>query len=680
MTRINQKTTKPRTGLLVYATVISLFCLVLTDVVYAAASDPGNYIAPFYVVDIASGGSNSIDEVMFKMVESAGASVTTDVSYAMFTASDHTGTIIKRGGGTLTLNKDLSKFTGPVHVEDGVAIGMCSNCFGRTIHGNGNVNQRTYVHSGATLVMDAVGNQPASPEANAVWYEGNGYPGLGGAFVARNGETAGGTSRWQMGCNSRVLSSARVYLDVPSGGTVAISYGGNTGQPASNFTAIWQDLFIHGRDVGSVFRLAEANITDIQNLVISNMTLDVAGKTCALVPCRDNGRSTVRFTGGSRWLLQTTDNQNNVQNKQTETLYIDDLEYIRFIGGTRDDYNYGVNPWGVTDGTTNNWWCGPVVLNDHIRMFNNYSEKNTSSSKRNFGITFSERVSGPMGFRPYVTSSGAAWGDGLRLNLLYPTNTFEGGIVLDGGSLGVWAEKAVPSQEGAGLVSITNGYVYFGRKGRAPSTAKWVDFTMPVTEFVGVGAVTNGTGVWRGLVKKGEGVLDYNSQLGGAYLDLQGGIVKFNAQYRGEYTGGNAPYAPDGYVAALPTFTKLKGSTGMLDLAGVAESPVNYTVVDMEGTPSVTNGNLTVTGLWTLDAATLGESVAQFSGTLAFGTGSRVIVSGDIESVPRQVGGFLVAKANNVENLPRTNYKGWGLFENGGEIRLCRTGFSIFVR
>ena len=57
-------------------------------------------------------------------------------------------------------------------------------------------------------------------------------------------------------------------------------------------------------------------------------------------------------------------------------------------------------------------------------------------------------------------------------------------------------------------------------------------------------AVTNGTGFWQGLVKKGEGTLDYNSQLDGAYLDLQEGTVKFNTQYREKYSGDFAQYAP----------------------------------------------------------------------------------------------------------------------------------------
>ena len=243
----------------------------------------------------------------------------------------------------------------------------------------------------------------------------------------------------------------------------------------------------------------------------------------------------------------------------------------------------------------------------------------------------------------------------------------------------MWAERAVPSQEGAGLVSITNGYVYFGRKGRAPSTTKWPEFIMPVTELVGNCAVTNGTGVWKGLVKKGAGTLDYNSQLGGDYLDLQEGTVKFNTQYREEYTGENAPYVPNGYVAALPAFTTLKGTDGVLDLADVGGA---YTVANIEGSPSVTNGDLTVTGTWTVDAATVGTKVVNISGTLTLGEGAAMVVSGDLDSVvPRPAGGFVVARATSiVGNLPRLDCGGRQLVVNNGELRIMNPGLQIFLR
>ena len=189
--------------------------------------------------------------------------------------------------------------------------------------------------------------------------------------------------------------------------------------------------------------------------------------------------------------------------------------------------------------------------------------------------------------------------------------------------------------------------------------------------------MTNGTGTWKGLVKKGEGTLDYNSQLGGGYLDLQEGTVKFNTQYREKYTGEYATYAPDGYEAALPAFTTLKGLAGTLDLEDVGGA---YTVANVEDYPSVTNGNLTVTGTWTLNVATLGEGTANISGTLTFAEGTSVVATDGLDALPRPSGGFLIAKAASISGDPSFRHAGWKLLKSGGELRLVKPGLIIVVR
>ena len=613
-----------------------------------------SYVYPLYIADVAA--SSSIDEIEFAEIETPGASPTA-LSYATFTGSARTGTIVKRGDGTLTFNQDISTFTGPVHVEDGVAIGVCSNCFGRTTSSGQGGNQRTYVHSGATLVMDAVGNQPRLPEYNAIYYEGEGHPGMGGAYLIRNGETDDGISYWQSGVSSRAVGSTRIYVDIPSGARSALHYS-----PESDFRLEGQDVLIYGRTIGSQFTANPRPIKNIGNLVVSNITINVGGDQGALLP-KNGSDSTVRFRGGSRWIWYSTSDQTG----QTATTFIDNMGYAS-IGRGNGGKDLGVDPWGTDGATKRNWYYGPMVLNDDFRMYNGGID---GGYKNSSGCTFAAKVSGPGGFRQYQSNS-----RNVRLNLINDNNDFKGGIMLNEGALGVYGATAVPSQDGAGLVSITNGYVYFGRiVASASDTNDWVNFTMPVTEFVNGGAVTNGTGVFKGLVKGGTGTLDYNSQMGGDYLDLQSGTVKFNTQYRSAYASG----APAGYEPTLPVFTTLKGTAGVLDLEGVGGG--TYTVTNVEGSPSVTNGNLTVTGNWTVDAATVGRNVANISGTLAFGEGATISVDGNLHEVPRPRGIIVIARAANVTGMPSMiGSRGYSPMLVNGELCLVRNCFTISFR
>ena len=262
---------------------------------------------------------------------------------------------------------------------------------------------------------------------------------MGGAYVFRNGDTASGTSYWQPGASSRAVGPTRLYVDFPSGGIAGL-----LNSPNSDFSLEGQDVLMCGRTVGSQFSANPYPIKNIGNLVISNMTMQVGGDAGEL-QAKNGSASTIRFCGGSRWSWYGTSEQAG----QTATTYIDDMEYAE-IGRQSGGQNYGVDPWGADGARRRNWYFGPMVLNDDFRMKNKgYS----GGWKNHSGCTFAENVSGSCGFRQYQNA-----GIKMRLNLL-ADNTFEGGIVLNDASLGVYGAKAVPSHEGAGLVSITNGYV-----------------------------------------------------------------------------------------------------------------------------------------------------------------------------------------------------------------------------
>ena len=155
------------------------------------------YTFPLYTATVADGASNGVSEVTFKMKTAADAAEE-DVTYAEFVGSERTGTILKRGGGTLVFDRDIKSFDGPVFVGEGVAIGTCSNCFGKVSASSDRAQQRVYVFKGATLVMDDAKCKMRHAERVSVRYEGEGYPGWGGAWcgVTAIQEQATRSGRW----------------------------------------------------------------------------------------------------------------------------------------------------------------------------------------------------------------------------------------------------------------------------------------------------------------------------------------------------------------------------------------------------------------------------------------------------------------------------------------------------
>jgi len=636
------------------------------------------YVEPIYFATIAAGGSNTLDEVTFLKKEHFADTESTEVSYGDFLANATGGTLLKQGAGTLVIDKPIAQFDGNIHIAEGVLIACCSNALGKAYNLNANVkdSERTFVHKGATLVMDAgvFGKTIVFQESTAIYFEGDGAPGLGGCWVHRNGGNLTTTTYWPWGVQSRAIGPAKIYIDMASGGSSSVVYRRtipNTNPTinvchSTDVSFLNQDVLLYGRAVGTYAGLEAAQYYGIGNLTISNVTVNLNGNSSSLTPYAA-GKGTVRMTGGARFLMQKSDNLSKNENNHNYRLVIDDQEYFGL--GQNVNGRCGVDPWG---GTTNVWWHGPVTLNGDL-VVNNLSRGNSVVVRRWQGFTLEGKVSGPGCIRPYFSGSTCV-GDKVTVNLLGTENDFTGGIVLSGDStLAVWRNGAVPTQESAGLVSLTNSHVKFGLP---PTRTQWDVFSMPVTEFVGSGTVTNGTGRWKALVKKGAGTLDYNSQLDGDALDLQGGTVKFNTACRAAYTDANKPA---GYAAALPVFTTLTGTAGTLDL-GTADT--DYSVTHLAGTPAVTNGNLTVTGTWTVDAATFGQGSVRVFGALTFAPGATLALTGDLANAPHPgAQGYLVAKAASVTGLPAFRGGNWQFVAADGEVRLYYiAGTTLIVR
>ena len=217
----------------------------------------------------------------------------------------------------------------------------------------------------------------------------------------------------------------------------------------------------------------------------------------------------------------------------------------------------------------------------------------------------------------------------------------------------------------------TEAYLMDKWLGREHPVARAQNITIPTMTFAaGVSAVLDSdvetaigslVGATGTLVKKGKGRVAVGAFGAGSACDavsLADGILS---------------------LPSLEGVDTLSGEKGTLDLAAVGGS---WTVANVEGTPSVTNGNLTVTGNWSLDAATIGAVVANVSGTLTFSAGSTMSVAGDLNAIrPRPRGGFLVAKAASIVGQPRMiNGGGWVPVVSGGELRIAKPGFIIRIR
>ena len=614
------------------------------------------YKYPTYVVTMAEGTSNSLKNVTsITKYASADDTEGTQVTYDEFKVAT-TGSLVKRGPGILTLDESLNDYGGEVQIEEGVAIACVSNALGST----GSSLKYTYIHSGATLVADSQG-KISKQDVKSYRYEGDGAPGMGGALVFRSG-TSAHTCYWVWQVSSRPTSSAKIFIDMPSGGSAASTYSSDSSNNKRgtdiNFSGM--DMFIYGRTPGSRLALGASQMNGVGHLVLSNMTLNLNGNSAALSFTGNDPE--IRFLAGSSYSMTKYTNINGTELNHKGRLVVDGMESYQF-GRTDAVADNGSLPYADT-AQKKNWWHGPVVLNTDLKLYNSHS-----SSQRQ-GFTFANKVTGPAGIRPYFTSTGANKCKNFFVNLMGTDSDFKGGIVLTDSSLVVWRNGAVPAQEDAGLVSITNGTIAFCRQ---PEATAWETYQMPNTEFVGAGTVTNGTGRWRALAKKGTGTLDYDSQMGGGTLDLESGVVKFNTAYRANYAG------EAGFEAALPAFDAIKGTAGMLDVANLAE---NYTVASLVDTPSISNADVTVTDGWTVSAAALASgNVATFSGDLTFGEGA-IFAATDLDQLPTKAGGYVFARAKSVKGFPTYVGDMWcaEVDADGKTIRLKRNGLMIFLR
>ena len=134
-------------------------------------------------------------------------------------------------------------------------------------------------------------------------------------------------------------------------------------------------------------------------------------------------------------------------------------------------------------------------------------------------------------------------------------------------------------------------------------------------------------------------------------------------------------------AAFVPAFDKLKFAAGTsLDLNGH-----DYVMNDLEGFPSVTGGNLCITGKWSVAAAALqGGSSLAVAGNVTFGPNATIDITG-LAGVQMPTTLDVVSAAGVVSGAPTVTEDGlpskkWAATASGSKLTLAKTGglFLIF--
>ena len=465
-----------------------------------AAADVGELNnEPIYIVTVPASVSNSFNSASpaFTVTKTLGGA-TTESSYAEFFAETAAGTLVKKGPGWLTVDEGLVNWTGQIVVDEGVFCGACSNALGKvmvdaeseTVYSTD--ADGTFVHAGATLVMDA-SFCPAGPtrEKKKLTLAGHGAPGMGGALVARARGLANNTA-WPWGDNPTIVADTTIVNDVKA---VRLSFN------RLKFPCEAMDLQGHTLTITNGVELAGPDL-NYNRGVISNGNVVVKGTLLHIQ------NATTEFSGGPSNVL-TFENGAALQFEQVYsarnywTIRVNDLGRLDVTEWTTS------RGWG--DCSTNSCaaWYGTFELNDDLRVY---------SDGVPVGFSMFGPLTGTGGIRTYKGHKRAIW-----LHLCNPANTFTGGIGVRDTVVQAYAPGAIPAA--GGNLAITNGALYLGAAdGYSPDL---LSLSLPPAEFSGTGVVCRGSGTWRdSLVKTDSGELVLNTTMGAPLLDVRGGGVR----------------------------------------------------------------------------------------------------------------------------------------------------------
>jgi len=437
-------------------------------------------MAVFSALNVLAGYELDTANRILVVTLGSGEEQTFDAQYEDCLANNQVTNVIKRGNGTLVMGTtNRSAYTGDFTVEAGTLSYAGNNALGSLASGS----LKIFVKNGATLRRKG-----GSLIGKTVYFEGEGVDGIGALCADSYGDNPWGKS---------VAMTADALITC--NGACSFTYG-------TTFEMAGHTLRIRQRsnpdsDVG----FKGVNFYRLGTSEASPGTIVVEQGKCYVADGRNWPSA-----GGLGTLVLT----NSTSFKISGLYPAANLDWSWVWASTNSVFDLHQNSAGRDKGIEPyQIWKGPFEIRGVPRLM----IKTLANTPRNADISFVGKVSGG-GF--YLEGTGdmtADAGGNPHLHLMNGANDFTNGVSATLASVHLWTNGALPSV-GGDLV-LTNSAVHFDAAAGA--------YALPGLTVCGTGYVGNASGIWNGgVVKRGNGGLDYASFVGMSSLTVEGGSVK----------------------------------------------------------------------------------------------------------------------------------------------------------
>ena len=506
-----------------------------------------------------------------------------------------TGTIVKKGAGTLQINSDvISTFAGEIVIEAGRWYSGTRSGLGTKDGG------AVWVKNGATLHVFH-GSAHAFASADQITRK---------AYIIGTGTDGKGALYGSTGLGGNTAEAYGIYPKyITLLGDARIESADHV-----NFDHLYVDMNRH------TFTVSPKDSDWIRlSGTWTNGNINVVTKPILI-------ESSPPFAGGAENVIRFKSNSGYRANNYAATANNGQGNWTAiFENGTT---LYGPNASGTTAG-----WNGPVILEGNTKI----------TCQDTFGkLAFWGPVSGPGNFGKSTDAVKYT-----NLKLANANNSFTGGIWVKWGSLTATTDGAIPANGGA--VNATNSTVELSAA---------TEYHLPDLALSGTGSVfsvAGTTGSFKNATKTGNDTITWNTKVGAKSFALNGGTLKFGAIPVADgvvQVDFGAFSASRGTTLDLSgnawTCTNLTGAATLVDGALTVNGPWTLDAANAStlggGTATVafgSNASLTlanVSGLSRAQVYTIATTASTYSAPLALDADSmaahwRVRVSSDGKSL-----------------------------------------------